>query len=297
MTQGGRPDENLGDVWERLEQEFQQRPAPPAPGPQVRGPAPPPMAPRRVSFSLARTRPRAVYALLAANVIMYGITWFVAQRAGAALIAGQQVDPFTYALLILGAKFNPLIDSGEWWRLLTPMVLHGSLLHLLFNTYALYVLGPQVESTFGTLRFLAVYLLGGLAGSVASYVWNANALSVGASGAIFGLFGALGAFAYTSRSLIGWEATRMQLYQMATLVAINLVFGFLPGSNIDNSAHVGGLVAGGLAGMALAPRYGVDRFSMPPSLVRRDTPLSAWGAAFGILVLIVAGFVVAMLVG
>ena len=232
MTQGGRQDDNLSDVWERLEHEFQQRPAPPTPGGPYRAPEepagrpePPRSAPRRMSFSLVQTRPRAVYVLLAANVVMYGVTWFIAQRVGTAVIDGQQIDGFTYALLVLGAKFNPLIDAGQWWRLLTPMVLHGSMLHLLFNTYALYVLGPQVESTFGTARFLAVYLVSGLAGSVASYVWNADALSVGASGAIFGLFGALGAFAYSSRSLIGWEASRMQLYQMATLVAINLVFG------------------------------------------------------------------------
>jgi len=300
MTDGRRQDDNLNEVWERLEQEFQQRPTPPTPGGPYRAPEglpgrpePPRMAPRRVAFTLARTRPRAVYALLAANVIMYGVTWFVAQRVGVALIDGQPIDAFTNALLILGAKFNPLIDGGEWWRLLTPMVLHGGLLHLLFNTYALYVLGPQVESTFGTARFLAVYLLSGLAGGVASYFWNADALSVGASGAIFGLFGALGAFAYSSRSLIGWEASRMQLYQMATLVAINLVFGLVTPS-IDNSAHIGGLVAGGLAGIALAPRYAVDRRSMMPSIARRDNPLLAWGAALGLLVVIVAGFVGAM---
>ncbi len=303
MTQGGRQDDNLSDVWERLEHEFQQRPAPPTPGGPYRAPEepagrpePPRSAPRRMSFSLVQTRPRAVYVLLAANVVMYGVTWFIAQRVGTAVIDGQQIDGFTYALLVLGAKFNPLIDAGQWWRLLTPMVLHGSMLHLLFNTYALYVLGPQVESTFGTARFLAVYLVSGLAGSVASYVWNADALSVGASGAIFGLFGALGAFAYSSRSLIGWEASRMQLYQMATLVAINLVFGLVTPS-IDNSAHIGGLVAGGFAGMALAPRYAIDRFSMPPSLVRRDNPLLAWGAMVGLLLVIGAWFMFAMAAG
>lgn len=297
MTEGRRPDNNMNEVWNRLEQEFQQRPAPPAPGGRPESPEPPRLPPRRVSFSLASARPRAVYALLAANVIMYVVTLVVAQRVGAALVDGETVDGFTYALLTLGAKFNPLIDSGEWWRLLTPVVLHGSLLHLLFNTYALYVLGPQVESTFGTVRFLAIYVLAGLAGGVASYVFNPNALSVGASGAIFGLFGALGAFAFSSRSLIGWEASRMQLYQMGTLVAINLAFGFLPGSNIDNSAHLGGLLIGGLAGLALAPRYVVDRGSVPTSLRRRDNPTMSWGVVLGLLVFVVAGFVVARGIG
>lgn len=242
--------------------------------------APVDTAPQYVSFSLARARPRAVYVLLAANVIMYVLTNVLTNRISLPYVDAARGfvtnDAFTAALYVLGAKLNTAIDAGQWWRLLTPMVLHGSLAHLAFNSLALYSLGPQVESTYGTDRFLTIYALAGLAGSVASYWFNPNALSVGASGAIFGLFSALAAFAYTSRSLLGAATTKTQLGQMATLVAINLAFGFVPGSNIDNSAHIGGLLVGGLAGYALAPRYSIERQGHQPALVRRDRPALGW---------------------
>jgi rhomboid protease GluP len=281
MNERREPDDrDLREMMQRLEREFQSRSLPPdevtAAPPVLEEVAAPS---RRVQLSLPLSQPRAVYVLLAINVIMYGVSVLLATR----------VD-WDIALLLLGAKSNAAIDAGQWWRLLTPMVLHGNLMHLLFNSWALYVLGTEAERVFGTLRFLALYLLAGLAGSIASYMFNPDALSVGASGAIFGLLGALAAFSYTSRSFIGWEASKMQLGQMATLAAINLGFGFLPGTNIDNSAHIGGLIVGGIVGLALAPRYVIERRSYMPTVERRDPPLVGWLVAGLMLIGLIAWF-------
>lgn len=303
MSQERRPEEDMRDFLARLEREFQPRTLPPEeqdapPAPVYHDPSavPPPAQPRRVQLALPLSQPRVVYALLAINVLMYGVSLMLSTRfSSPAVVGGQLADPFTAALYVLGAKENDAINVGQWWRLLTPMVLHGSLMHLLFNSWALYALGTEVERVYGTLRFVALYLLAGLAGSIASYVFNPQSLSVGASGAIFGMLGALAAFSYTSRSLIGWEASRMQLGQMATLAVINLAFGFIPGSNIDNSAHIGGLIVGGLVGLALAPRYVVERRSYTPSVEQRGSPVLGWAVAAVTLLVLIGLFVLAWL--
>lgn len=283
----------------RLEREFQPRSQPPEEQPErpvSRDPSgPPPIAPQqRMQLSLPLAQPRAVYALLAINVLMYGVSLLLASRLPArVVIDGQVTDAFTAALYRLGAKENIAINAGQWWRLVTPMALHGSLIHLLFNSWALYAIGLDVERVYGTARFLAIYLLAGLAGSIASYVFNAQSLSVGASGAIFGLLGALAAFSYTSRSLIGREASRMQLGQMATLAVINLGLGFIPGSNIDNSAHIGGLIVGGLVGLALAPRYAIERRGYLPTIEPQGSAARGWLIAAATLVALIALFVLA----
>lgn len=296
MSQERRPEEeDWREFMSRLEREFPPRgelPPDESPAPYREPVAQQSYAPpQRVRLTLPMSKPWAVYVLLVANIVMYGLSLLLTSRIALPYEGVRGVviaDPFTAAIYLLGAKENISINAGQWWRLLIPMVLHGSLMHLLFNSWALYALGTQAEEVFGTARFLAMYLLAGLAGSIASYVFNPQALSVGASGAIFGLFGALAAFSYTSRSLIGWEASKMQLGQMSTLVVINLAFGFIPGSNIDNSAHIGGLVVGGLVGFALAPRYTIERRTGMPSVERRDPPLAGW---------IVAAIVLAGLVG
>jgi rhomboid protease GluP len=304
MSERPEPDDrDLREMMSRLEQEFQSRPQPPEHSYSPPDSGTPPRefsytplnsgtpqtpiveevfaAPRRVRLTLPLSRPRAIFALLAINVIMYGISVLLGSRVG-----------WNGALFLLGAKWNQAIDAGEWWRLFTPMVLHGNLTHLLFNSWALYALGTEAEQVYGTPRFLTLYLLSGLAGSIASYVFNPDALSVGASGAIFGLLGALAAFAFTSRSFVGWEASKMQLGQMATLAAINLAFGFVV-PNIDNSAHIGGLIVGGIAGLALAPRYVIERRSYMPTVERRDMPLIGWIVAVLLLAGLVAWFLMA----
>ena len=143
-----------------------------------------------------------------------------------------------------------LVAQGEYWRLFTVTLLHGSFLHLLFNMYALYLAGPIVERWYGSIRFLLFYLACAAAGSVSSFVFGGDAPSVGASGAIFGLFGLLLAAGRVhhpvdrqSRALVG---------QLGMLILINIAFGFAV-TGIDNAAHLGGLAAGLFLGALIPP--------------------------------------------
>ncbi|MEI2642857.1 MAG: rhomboid family intramembrane serine protease [Candidatus Nanopelagicales bacterium] len=137
--------------------------------------------------------------------------------------------------------------NSEWYRLLTSVFLHGSWLHLLFNMYVLYVLGPPLERLLGHTRFLALYLIAGLGGAVASFTFSPiNTVSVGASGAIFGLMGAL---------VVAGRHLKADITQVLVLIGINVVIGFLaPG--IDWRAHLGGLLVGGAVAFVFskAPR-------------------------------------------
>ncbi|OES44660.1 hypothetical protein BA724_08785 [Domibacillus iocasae] len=147
----------------------------------------------------------------------------------------------TEVLIQFGAKFNPLILEGEWWRFITPVFLHIGLLHLLMNSLALYYLGIAVEQIYGRLRFLWIYLFSGFTGSLLSFLLTPN-LSAGASGAIFGLFGALLYFGVTKPKLF----FRTMGMNVLGVIGINLAFGFtIPG--IDNAGHIGGLIGGFLA--------------------------------------------------
>ena len=138
------------------------------------------------------------------------------------------------------------IATGEYWRLFTAMFLHFGLIHLLFNMWALWILGQYLERALGPARFLALYLIAGLGGSVAAYVFQPNALTAGASGAIFGLFAAL----FVVNRKLGQD-NRSVIF----LIVINLSMGLvIPG--ISLAGHVGGLVTGALValGFAYAPR-------------------------------------------
>ena len=146
---------------------------------------------------------------------------------------------------------KPAVANGEMWRLWSVTLLHGSLVHLLFNMYALYISGPLVETLYGSRLFLLFYLLCAAAGSVASFVFGGNVPAVGASGAIFGLFGLLLAASRTHHPVLD-RRSRSLVGQLGTLILINLVFGFVV-PNIDNAAHIGGLVAGLWLGFLLVP--------------------------------------------
>lgn len=144
----------------------------------------------------------------------------------------------TDVLLQFGAKDNALITSGEYWRLITPMFLHIGGLHLWFNSTALLALGGHVERINGSTRFLLIYFASGIFGSYASFVFT-PAISAGASGAIFGLFGALLFFATKRPAIFGHTMGP----GLITGLGINLILGFIiPG--IDNFAHLGGLIGG-----------------------------------------------------
>ena len=150
--------------------------------------------------------------------------------------AGGSTD--TSTLIKFGAKFNPLILEGEWWRFFTPIILHIGLLHLFMNTLALYYLGTMVERLYGNIRFLFIYIFSGFTGVLASFIFSPN-LSAGASGAIFGCFGALLYFGVAKPRLF-WRTLGLNIL---IVLGINLAFGFtIPG--IDNAGHIGGLVGG-----------------------------------------------------
>jgi membrane associated rhomboid family serine protease len=148
------------------------------------------------------------------------------------------------------------IAAGEWWRLFTVTLVHGGLLHLALNMYALYLVGPIVERFYGWKIFGLMYVLCALAGSIASFiVGDPGVPSVGASGAIFGLFGVVLAATRIHAPLLDRQG-RAMVGQIGTLIVINLIFGFgfnAGGGNIDNAAHVGGLLAGLWLGFALVP--------------------------------------------
>jgi membrane associated rhomboid family serine protease len=148
------------------------------------------------------------------------------------------------------------VANGEWWRLLTVTLVHGGLLHLLFNMYALYLVGPIVEKIYGWKIFGLMYLLCALAGSAASLVFgDPHVPSVGASGAIFGLFGVVLAATRIHHPILD-QRGRALTGQIGMLIVLNLVLGFGvngAGGNIDNAAHVGGLVAGLWLGFILVP--------------------------------------------
>jgi rhomboid protease GluP len=242
-------------------------------------PQPPPSG--MVRLRLPTTRPRAIWLLLVVNVLMF----LVAQGLSMIVTPAEcfpVLDSYACALQRLGWKQNDLIRQGEYWRLLTAMFLHGNLVHIFFNGYALFVLGPETERIFSTPRFLALYFLSGLAGSLASYQFSPQP-SVGASGAIFGLIGALATFYYLSRATFG-EFGRRQLQSMAAVIIINLLIGFAGGGVIDNFAHMGGLAGGAFAGWLLAPRFTVDERLYPPVLVREYLP-AGWPAAVAMLIL------------
>ena len=198
--------------------------------------APAPVAP---SFLQRIRRFPATFWLIAVTVLV-----FAAQLVSEMLVGGDLV-------LYYGAKINENLAAGEAWRLLTPVFLHAGLLHIGVNMYSLWALGPAVERFFGHARFLIVYLLSGMCGVLLSLVLSPDA-SVGASGAIFGLLGALATFLYLHRATFG-QLGAMQLRQLVFVALINLAMGLTPG--IDNWGHVGGLVAGAALAWFLGPRF------------------------------------------
>ena len=153
-------------------------------------------------------------------------------------------------LLLFGANVDTLVKDGEFYRLITCAFLHIGTLHLLFNMYALYVIGPQVESFFGKAKFIIIYLVSAICASILSIAFNHNTICAGASGAIFGLLGSILYFGYHYRIYLG-NVIRSQIIP---IIVINLLFGFMvPG--IDNFAHIGGLIGGVLITMAVGVPY------------------------------------------
>lgn len=144
-------------------------------------------------------------------------------------------------LIAYGAKYNPAIISGEWWRIISSIFLHIGTLHLFMNMLAIYYLGTAIERIYGSTRFIIIYFISGIIGSLTSFAFNIH-IAAGASGALFGLFGALLYFGVIYRQLFFQTMGKSVIF----ILLINLVFGFLV-PQIDMGAHVGGLLGGFIA--------------------------------------------------
>lgn len=204
----------------------------------------------RVRSALRANAP-VTYALLAINIGMFVLT----------LLTGDLIfNRF--------AEIKALVALGEWYRLITPMFLHAGILHLLLNSYVLFTFGPEVEQAYGSRRFALIYFLSGFTGAVGSYLFSLGT-SVGASGAIFGIVGALVAFLYGKR---GSAMAFGYMRNILGFVGLNLAFGFFF-PQIDNFAHIGGLLGGLILG------YGLDvTRARKPSLALQILAVAGVGA-------------------
>lgn len=240
-------------------------------------PFPPASATRRLPLPL--NKPFFTYLLLGTIVIVWIISWI---RSGVPL----NLEINGKVLVQLGANFGPFILQGEIWRLFTSMFLHVNILHLFFNAMALYAIGLEMESLYGSDRYLVIYILSGLFGNLVSFISRGpNLFSVGASGAIFGLIGMNLAFFLLHREAFG-ELGRQRIRSTLIIIVINLFLGFTMPA-IDNLAHLGGLVAGFALGYGLAPRYKVvDEYTSTPRVIDTISLLSRWWVpALGVLLL------------
>jgi len=195
---------------------------------------------RRIRVQFILGRPGSIPSLLLVVNIALFVVELAVGAAGGVATGGSQLKLFN-----LGALYPLAVAHGQYWRLFTAMFLHANFLHILFNMYALYLFGYLIENALGSARFIAVYLVGGLLAMVTSYVFSdPQAVGVGASGAIFALLGAWVAYNFRRRSNI---QAALQLRWAFFLIALNLFLGFTI-ANIDNFAHVGGLVSGVVLG-------------------------------------------------
>jgi rhomboid protease GluP len=195
------------------------------------------------------TRYPITYTIILLNSIIYLFTAFA---------SGGLIDMDLRVLVNFGALYGPLIAlKGEWWRLLSAMFLHGGMTHLLMNMVSLYIVGRGMELYFSRQAYLLIYLFSGLLGALASLFMHPESVGIGASGAIFGVFGALAGFFLAYRKRIATHS-REFMKDFAAILGVNLMLGFSIES-IDVSAHIGGLLAGFVGGFMLSrnPRQGV----------------------------------------
>jgi rhomboid protease GluP len=182
--------------------------------------------------------PYITYILMGINVLVFVLMYILGSGSENA-----------YTLIKFGALYEPLVKAGEYYRLITAAFLHIGIVHLLMNMYALYVVGSQVENFLGHFKYLLIYFVSIITGSLLSIILNTNTISAGASGAIFGLLGALVYFGYHYRIYLG---NTLQS-QIIPIIILNLALGFMiPG--IDISCHIGGLIGGTLITWA----FGID---------------------------------------
>ncbi len=218
--------------------------------------------------------------LVGANVLVF----LISLSLGASPIA-----PDSRYLLELGANFGPTTLDGQWWRLLSSAFVHIGILHLGLNMWALWLLGNIAERMFGNWTFLLIYLLSGIGGSLLSLVWHPDIISAGASGAIFGIAGALIAFLYFGHILVPRVVVRELLGSLVFIVGFNLFLGALwartdNSIGIDNAGHVGGLAIGLVMGAALHRslpfgKRSRQRFLVVPAVILVFIVAGRWAVA------------------
>jgi rhomboid protease GluP len=237
----------------------------------------PQSAPPTPRARIPLAKPFWTYALIGVTVCVY-------------LLQMALGDAFTFAY---GLKVNSLINSGEYWRLITPVFFHGSVMHILFNMYALYNVGPQVESAVGSARFLLYYFVTGFIGVLASFTFSPD-YSLGASGAIFGLIAAFAVLLYRNREILG-PVGRNVLANVVFIIILNVFLSFSGG--IDLWGHFGGLAGGLILGWLIGPVWGrgEDPYGMTTEIADRQPLSRQWPllAAF----LAVLAFLTVWLVG
>lgn len=188
---------------------------------------------RKISFN----EYKVTYTIIILNILLYLIEVIKSRNL---------IDIDIYTLIQMGAKVNVLINSGEIYRLLTSAFLHGGIIHIFFNMSALNIIGREVEAVYGSKRYIAIYVISALGGSVVSYLFKPNSISVGASGAIFGLLGAMLIFGLKERDKIG----KQYMKNILETIGLNVIIGItIP--NIDNFAHLGGLILGAITSFIL----------------------------------------------
>jgi len=185
---------------------------------------------------------KITYILIAINLLSYIFSVVLSQSL---------IDIDIEVLARMGAIYGPAtVLYHEWWRLITAMFLHGGMTHLLMNMFSLYLIGRGVEQYFNAKSYLSLYFVSGIMGGLVSIMMHPTSVGVGASGAIFGIFGALGGFFMAHREKIE-SHTRAFMKDFAIIIGINLVIGFsIP--SVDVSAHVAGLIVGFIGGYLIS---------------------------------------------
>jgi len=229
----------------------------------------------RTKINLPDSKPFVTISLIVITGLVYILQLITTYSMGYDLLA------------LLGYKNNELILAGQYWRLVTPVFLHGSILHLGFNMYALYILGRRMEKLYGSIRFLGLYLIAGISGNLFSFLLTQSP-SLGSSTAVFGLLGAEGIFIYQHRNLFG-DQFRTALRQIIQVAGVNLLIGLSPG--IDNWGHIGGLLGGIAFSWFGGPLFEI--IGSPPNLKLSNTrPDQRAAVVFVISLLVLIGLIV-----
>lgn len=222
--------------------------------------------------------PYVTYTIVGVTVLVYLL------QLGSVALLGYANNAARMDLLVaLGARVNEMIRQGQLWRFITPVLLHASVPHILFNMYALVAFGSGLERHFGHARFLLLYVLGGFTGNVLSFLLS-DGYSVGASTAVFGLVGAEAVFLFQNRGLLGSQFGRA-IGNVLFIVAVNLMLGLTPG--IDNWGHVGGLLGGLVFTWFAGPLWEVRQEQIGGGLAlgdRREAREILTGAAVVVLI-------------